>query len=63
LISELNITNCTKGLEVEYSKVEKLQNSIFLNLGSSSIAEGGAFYALDINMTLDNVTFNSNTAD
>ena len=62
MMDEIAIYNTSQSIQIEQSHIEKFQNSQLIFSGSEKIVKGGAICLENSNMTIQNITFDTNTA-
>ena len=62
MMNEIQINNAHQSIRIEKSHIDIFQNSQLSFSGSEQMVKGGAIYVENSNMTMTNITFDSNTA-
>ena len=62
MMDKIQINNAHQSIRIEKSHIDIFQNSQLSFSGSEQIVKGGAIYVENSNMTMTNITFDSNTA-
>ena len=62
MMNEVMISNVRQSIDIQQSHIDMFYNSQLSHCGSQDIINGGAMYMENSNMTMQNITFNSNTA-
>ena len=62
MMNEIIISNIHQSIHIEQSHIDMLQNSHLSSSGSTDIINGGAMFIENSNLTMNNITFESNTA-
>ena len=62
MMNEIIISNIHQSIHIEQSHIDMLQNSHLSSSGSADIINGGAMFTENSNLTMNNITFDSNIA-
>lgn len=61
-IQQLEMMNCTNGMQIKGSTIEAISNSTFDQNGSPDKINGGAIHTIDSDLTIIGSTFMTNQA-